>query len=216
MKHTYLQVTDHGVVLKTNKSTSMQDINAFVHKKSAWILKHLKNFEEKRVEKELNTSPQVYYLGTAYELKIIGNQNLKKAKITFKDSKFLIEAKEELSKEDTTLLLNNFYKKEAIERITPLIEHWSKKMNLYPTHVGYRKAKTRWGSCSGKDSISFNYYLLKLPLSSIEYVVVHELAHIQHKNHSSSFWNLVRQHLVDYKVRRDEMRVLERAFKFSE
>jgi predicted metal-dependent hydrolase len=216
MKHTYLQVTDHGVVLKTNKSTSMQDINAFVHKKSAWILKHLKNFEEKRVEKELNTSPQVYYLGTAYELKIIGNQNLKKAKITFKDSKFLIEAKEELSKEETTLLLNNFYKKEAIEKITPLIEHWSKEMNLYPTHVGYRKAKTRWGSCSGKDSISFNYYLLKLPLSSIEYVVVHELAHIQHKNHSSSFWNLVRQHLVDYKVRRDEMRVLERAFKFSE
>lgn len=210
MKHTYISITTQGVVVKTNKSTSMSEINAFVHKKSAWILKHLKNLEEKKVEKEQNTTSQVYYLGTPYELEVKKNENLKKAKLTFKDSKFFIEAKKEPTQEETSWLLNNFYNKEAIEKITPLLKHWSKEMNLQPTHVGYRKAKTRWGSCSEKDSISFNYYLLKLPISLIEYVVVHELAHIEHKNHSADFWGLVEEYLFDYKVRMREIRVFER------
>ena len=212
MKHTYINITAQGVVVKTNKSTSMHEINAFVSQKSAWILKHLENLQTKKVEKKLCTGSKVYYLGEPYELELKQNKQLRKPTLEFKDSKFLIEAKTELSQEEIILLLNNFYKNEAIEKISPLVEHWSEEMNLYPSHVGYRKAKTRWGSCSGKDSISFNYYLLKLPLPLIEYVVVHELAHIKHKNHSPRFWGLVEKYLVNYNIRRKEMRVFEKLF----
>jgi len=212
MKHTYINITAQGVVVKTNKSTSMNEINAFVSQKSAWILKHLENLQTKKVEKELCTGSKVYYLGEAYELELKENKELKKPILNFKDSKFSIETKTKLSQEEITSLLNDFYKKEAIEKISPLVEHWSKEMNLHPSHVGYRKAKTRWGSCSGKDSISFNYYLLKLPLPLIEYVVVHELAHIKHKNHSTKFWGLIEQYLEDYNIRRKEMRVFEKLF----
>ncbi len=96
-----------------------------------------------------------------------------------------------------------FYKNKAIEIIPPLVSLWSKKMSLYPTHIGFRKNKSRWGSCSSKDRITFNTQLIKTPIEFIEYVVVHELAHIEHKNHSKSFWNLVKEYLPDYKQRQD-------------
>ncbi len=96
-----------------------------------------------------------------------------------------------------------FYKNKAIEIILPLVSKWSKEMSLYPTHIGFRKNKSRWGSCSSKDRITFNTQLIKTPIEFIEYVVVHELAHIEYKNHSKSFWNLVKEYLPDYKQRKN-------------
>ncbi len=93
------------------------------------------------------------------------------------------------------------YKTKAKEIVPPLVEHYAGRMQLYPTRVSFRNNKTRWGSCSAKDALSFNIQLAQTPLAFIEYVVVHELAHIRHKNHSKAFWNLVETYLPDYKAR---------------
>lgn len=74
-------------------------------------------------------------------------------------------------------------------------------MNLYPTALKITSAKTRFGSCSGKDSICFSYLLMRYPDEAIDYVVVHELAHIKHKNHSKAFYTLIEKYLPDYKER---------------
>ena len=100
------------------------------------------------------------------------------------------------------------------EKLPPVIlkyvKIYSQKMNLYPSKVSFRFNKTRWGSCSAKNGISFNYYLAQLPESLIEYVVVHELAHIKHKNHSKDFWKEVEKYLPDVKTRRKNLRVFEK------
>ena len=210
MKNTYIQVTSDGVLVKTNKTTSMKELNDFVTKKSAWISKHLENLKAKKVEEALVTGSRLYYLGKSYYVEIVEDETVKNAVLTFSHSKFLIKAQKGVSQEELTWLVNMFYKEKAIEQITPLVEKWSKEMNLIPTHVGYRKAKTRWGSCSGRDRISFNYYLMKLSDDCIEYVVVHELAHIKHKNHSADFWGLVKKYLSDYKVIEDKIRLFEK------
>ncbi len=211
MKKTYIQVTSEGVVVKTNKSKSMREINAFVTKKSAWISKHLENLKAKKVDEALVTGSRLYYLGKSYSVEIVEELEApKKLSIEFINDKFLIKAKKGITQEELTWLVNMFYKEKAIETISPLVQLWSQKMNLMPTHVGYRKAKTRWGSCSGRDRISFNYYLMKLSSDCIEYVVVHELSHIKHKNHSSDFWGLVQQYLSDYKAREDKIREFEK------
>ena len=72
--------------------------------------------------------------------------------------------------------------------------------------------KSKWGSCSVKNSLIFNYYLAKLPEDIIEYVVVHELAHIKHKNHQKEFWDLVSKFIPDYKERIKRLRKLEKEF----
>lgn len=97
--------------------------------------------------------------------------------------------------------LDNFYKEEAKKIIPPLIEEFSLKMQLFPTSIKYRKNKRTWGSCNYKNGLNFNTLLAKFPLEVIEYVVIHELAHIKHKNHSKNFWNLVYKYCNDYKKR---------------
>ena len=210
MKNTYIQVTCDGVLVKTNKTTNMREIEGFVTKKSAWIVKHLEKMKAKKVEKEIVTGSRFYYLGKSYYVEINEKPSLKYATLKFIHSKFLIEASKEVSQEELAWLIDNFYKQKAIEKITPLVQKWSKEMDLIPSYVGFRKAKTRWGSCSGNDRISFNYYLMKMSISCIEYVVVHELAHIKYKNHSASFWGLVQSYLDDYKLQEEKIKAFEK------
>lgn len=86
------------------------------------------------------------------------------------------------------------------------VAHYSWLMNLYPTTLKITSATTRFGSCSGKNSICFSYLLMRYPDEAIDYVVVHELAHIRHKNHSREFYALVEKYLPDYKTREKLLR----------
>lgn len=95
--------------------------------------------------------------------------------------------------------LDVFYKKRAQEIIPPMVEMHAQRMDCHPTQVKFRKNKSRWGSCSSKNVINFNILLMKFPKSVIEYVVIHELAHIKHKNHSQRFWSFVERYCSDYK-----------------
>lgn len=95
--------------------------------------------------------------------------------------------------------LANFYKKKTEEILPSLVEKWAFQMNLKPTNITYRKTKRRWGSCSADNSLSFTSSLCQLPIEAIEYIVVHELSHIQHKHHKRSFWLHVEKFFPQYK-----------------
>jgi len=101
--------------------------------------------------------------------------------------------------EETFVNLDEFYRQKAHELIPSIVEKYAEQMQLYPQSLKFRKNKSRWGSCSFSNNINLNIYLMKLPLEAIEYVVVHELAHIKHKNHSRAFWSLVAYYLPQYK-----------------
>ena len=95
--------------------------------------------------------------------------------------------------------LDLFYKKE-IQKILPIrVEEFSKKMQLFPTSISFRKNKRTWGSCNFKNGLNFNILLMKFPIEVMDYVIVHELAHIKHKNHSKNFWDLVAVYCPNYK-----------------
>ena len=226
MKNTYIQVTADGVLVKTNKRTSMKEIDEFVVKKSAWIVKHLEKLKAKKIEKKIVTGSRIYYMGKSYYLEIqmeseaLASNTKARLKpsvpscsgLKFTHSKFVIKAQKGVTQEELAWIIDRFYKQKAIEKISPLVEKWSKEMSLTPNYVGYRKAKTRWGSCSFRDRISFNYHLMRLPMHLVEYVVVHELAHIKHKNHSRDFWSFVEKYLPDYKLRESKIKVFEKLF----
>jgi predicted metal-dependent hydrolase len=97
--------------------------------------------------------------------------------------------------------IDTFYKKEIVKYLPNLVDIYSKKMNLIPTSIKYRKNKRTWGSCNYKNGLNFNILLMKFPIELMEYVVIHELAHIKHKNHSKKFWDLVEEFCPDYKQR---------------
>ena len=89
----------------------------------------------------------------------------------------------------------------AKEIIPERVEYFSKIMGLTPTGIKITSAKKRFGSCNSKNSLCFSYYLVAYPPEAIDYVVVHELAHIRHHNHSREFYSLIEQYLPDYKSR---------------
>lgn len=86
------------------------------------------------------------------------------------------------------------------KRVIPQrVEYYSKLMSLTPTGIKITQAKKRFGSCSSRNSLCFSCYLMLYPMEAIDYVVVHELAHIKHHNHSSDFYNLIKNYMPDYK-----------------
>jgi predicted metal-dependent hydrolase len=119
--------------------------------------------------------------------------------------KFIEQKQAWIKKEQEKLLKQPYHdslsKEEAAAIIMPLVQKWSTIMIVSPTHVGFRKNRTRWGSCSSKNRLNFNTHLATMHPDFIEYVVVHELAHIRHKNHSKDFWAEVEKYLPDYKRR---------------
>jgi len=85
--------------------------------------------------------------------------------------------------------------------IPPKVEHYARLMGVKPASVKITSAQSRFGSCSGKNGLCFSYILMRFPEEAIDYVVVHELAHIKHHNHSKSFYTLVGKYMPDYKAR---------------
>ena len=81
------------------------------------------------------------------------------------------------------------------------VAYWAARMDVMPTGLQITAARTRWGSCSGKNSLCFSLFLMRYPPEAIEYVVVHELAHIRHKNHSPAFYAEVERYLPDWRQR---------------
>ncbi len=141
--------------------------------------------------------------GKPITIKVIQNsQN----SFEFINSSLIVNIEFDFSKEVKEQIREKFYKQTVKKHITPLVDKWAKKMNLYPSKISYRKTKSQWGSCSSKNAISLNIYLCLLPKELIEYVIVHELAHIKHKNHSKDFWSLVGEFIPDYKVLRANLK----------
>jgi len=113
-------------------------------------------------------------------------------------------------KKEENLDLKALYKEKLLKIIYEIINKYSQITNLKPSKISFRYNRTRWGSCSVKNSITLNYYLAKLPVELIEYVVLHELAHIKYKNHSKDFWNFIKKYMSDYKLRVKKLKEFER------
>ena len=113
-----------------------------------------------------------------------------------------IKATPELSSDDIKLL-----KKRAKEILPLKTEYYAKIMNIKYGRITITSAKTRFGSCTEKGNISYSYRLMQYPEQAIDYVVVHELAHIRELNHSSRFYAIIESVMPDYKVRRKLLKV---------
>lgn len=90
--------------------------------------------------------------------------------------------------------------------LPPKIERYAALMGVHPTRVTITGARTRFGSCSGRNAISFSWRLMQYPEEAIDYVVVHELAHIRHHDHSAAFYRFIASVMPDHEARRALLR----------
>ena len=96
--------------------------------------------------------------------------------------------------------LEKWFKNQAETYIAENLPYFSAKTKLTPKSFKVRQYKARWGSCNSKKELSFNYLLMMVPTWVIDYVIIHELCHLEHLNHSAKFWQLVEQHYPLYQA----------------
>lgn len=88
--------------------------------------------------------------------------------------------------------------------------YWSNLLNLPVKKVAIRNQKTRWGSCSSRGNLNFNYKIIFLPVCLMDYIIVHELCHLKELNHSKKFWQLVEKQIPNYRDLIRDLKVIER------
>lgn len=94
--------------------------------------------------------------------------------------------------------LESYFKEQAQNYIFPRLAELTKQTSLTPKQIKIRQYRARWGSCNSRQEVSFNYLLMMAPPWVIDYVIIHELCHLKHLNHSTSFWQLVAKHCPYY------------------
>lgn len=207
IRHLYLRIREGKVYVSANQRVPEEQIEQFVRSKSAWIQKHLSRTEQKQDLGKKDA--RVHLLGEAYPIHIHHDTISKEGSMEIENGIASFSLPHPARHETLVSLRDAYYKKCCPIVITPMVEKYAAQMHCFPAQITYRHNKSRWGSCSAHNRLSLNTRLMMLPKPVIVYVVIHELAHILHKNHAAVFWLLVEKHCPDYKALRRAMRAFE-------
>ena len=209
---------DKSVEIRMPLLFSVDEIEPFLIKHSRWLFNRLDLPEKKPVEPKKFVSGELhYFLGKQYPLEVVASD---KNSVVFDNEKIVIRQRVDkstsqqvnLSKSvSVSDLLDRWYLEQAKrvfrEISIPLVESM-KKYNVAPKSFAIKKMKTRWGSCSSKGNINLNLHLIKLPEQCIKEVILHELCHLVHFNHSKDFYALMTAEMPDWKVWKKEIKFL--------
>ena len=183
---------------------SEEQIEKNVRNKSKWIIEKLailSKVDITPIKKEYVEGETFIYRGENYLLKVVIDEKLKKPEVKLYEDKLIIT----MPRQDEEAIKDaiwSWYKNEAKMTIADRVEHYSRYFNLKPNNIKIKAQKTRWGSCTYKNDLAFNYKLIMMPPQVLDYVVIHEMCHMEHKDHSKNFWSRVSSIMPDYKDKR--------------
>jgi len=179
---------DRSVVVHAPESTAGEKIQAIVESKRQWIYEKIRHAQKYELPhppgKELVNGESALYIGRHYQIEIVPDSL---EDIRF-EQRFLIP---ERLASDGKRLLQQWYMDRAKEKILPRTQKIANDLGVIFTTAKIVDNRYRWGSCTTKDNINFNWRLIKAPMSIIDYVIIHELAHLLEANHTPRFWNII-------------------------
>lgn len=198
-----IKVNNDGVFLHIPDILPIEIATAFVEKKASWIEKKLQFTRQQADLNQFNDGDMLLFLGEQYRIQIQTQAEIKKPSITLQGKHALLtNATTALSSEVRYKIIKQWYRQQAndylIQRSLELSHHCRLKANSFQV----RTYKARWGSCSHDGHIRYNWKIIQAPKAVIDYLIIHELCHIQEHNHSAAFWALVSRYCPDYKRQR--------------
>ena len=198
-KTTALYVKAEGnIIVRAPFFISNEQIDAFVQSHSHWILQKQREQQRLQLQKEhfsVTNQNTLIVLGKEYPVSYGHRAHF--------DGHVFEIPKASFSQIKPQIIAE--YKRLAKEIITSRVHYFSERTGWKAEAIKIGSAKTRWGSCSGTNKLNFTWKLIFADLDTIDYVVLHELAHTKEHNHSQRFWNLVAEHMPDYKTIRERL-----------
>ena len=203
-----IQVKDGLVEVRAPFKIEQKEIDSFVLQKMGWIKKKLslQKSIKKLIRKKFKNEENFQFLGKDLKLKITISENKK----SYIDDKFIylvLKNNKENFKEKIKEKLEIFFRETAKDIFKNKTLDEAEKIRVTPKKIIVRSYKRRWGSCSHKKDISYNWKLIMAPEKIIRYVVIHELCHLVHFNHSRDFWKSVEKIIPDYKSSKEWLKL---------
>lgn len=192
-RNTYITIKHNGEVCIRTPIKDEKRLRLILKERENWIRSKLKEIVHSVASNHI-LGETIRFRGECLSVEQLPklSEMVKKAKNTINIEKYYYD----------------FYKKEAILTLPSRISHYARKMDLHPKEIRFKKMRRRWGSCSSAGVVTLNTMMMQLSYEHIDYIIVHELAHLRHMNHSKEFHALVRTILKNEKELRAELKTI--------
>jgi predicted metal-dependent hydrolase len=201
--------TGHGVLVAAPMRASAEELRAIVRRKANWIIRTSSNGTHKPRPRQYVSGETAPYLGRRVRM-TVEDDDIDHARVTFDHWTFRIDVPRGLTngarKRAVSDALARWYKRRAAARLDECVRRWAPIVGCRTPRILTRSQRQRWGSCSADGTIRFNWRIVLLAPALMDYIVVHELAHMLVRDHSARYWAIVRRVLPDYRQRQARLR----------
>ena len=185
-----------------------EQVDETVFSKRMWIYRNMAEWHDlnaTRIVREWVNGESFLYLGSSYRLSLVDAQD---EALKLKDGRFqlLRSVMTQGGREAAQHAFEQFYKDKGLPRIQQRVTHFATRVGVKAGEVQVKNLGYRWASCMPNSTLHFHWKCLMAPLTVIDYIVVHELCHTRHRDHSDEFWNEVDKVLPQYRERKEWLR----------
>ncbi len=194
---------DGNLCVKAPVWVSKRTIEAFLLEKADWIDATSKRLQKQRqkellMRRKLENGEKLPYLGQKKILTVV-RQERQQCKVRCIQERLIMSLPYDAGYEDKKIQLEKWYRKEAAVILEEKAKYFSQILSVQYKDIRIKDQKSRWGSCSSKGNLNFNFRIIMAPEAVCDYVVIHELCHLTYMNHSEDFWQLVASVCPSYK-----------------
>jgi len=200
-----LSIDDRGLIVSMPQRAPERWLHSVLQDKAQWIVRQLAEWEARKPSALQWVDGQfIRFMGEPLTLRVVAS--LFDAQPLLRGRQLLVHVTDTANRHVVEQAVTQWYQREAEVLFKQRVELFAPLMRVSPGAVALSSARTQWGSCTARGKVRLNWHLVKMPLRLIDYVVVHELAHLVEMNHSPAFWEVVAAVLPDYRRRRSELR----------
>jgi len=198
-----LRINDKGLTVSMPLNASESWLHEVLQLRAAWVVEKLDGWQARKPPAQEWTDGEfIPYLGEQLTLRVIASTSA--AVTRQRHDELQVSFRGEIIPLRIERAVSLWYQEQALKLFAARVAHYAPRLGVAPQQVKLSAARTRWGSCTARGTLRLNVQLIKLPLYLIDYVVVHELAHLREMNHSAAFWRVVASACPDYlKLRRE-------------
>jgi len=193
-----LKVSAKGVFLYIPARLPMNIVHDLISEKSNWISQQLANQPKPAPERQWQQGETLSLFGQTFELQLV--QKSDSPTVTLADDALVLSGRlHRIAIRTRRQAIINWYKDQATIYLNKRTTELSEQTGLIPKSITVKTYKARWGSCNIKGEIQYNWQIIQALPTVIDYLIIHELCHLAHHNHSPVFWQLVERHHPEYR-----------------
>lgn len=204
----------NGITVSAPDSLPIDAINSTLYKKGAWILNkwyEVNEIVEAPLPKEYVSGEKFAYLGRHYKLKVLKNETVKSVTLSLYRGRFIASIPNNQSqkeqRDELYIAFKQWYLLHGQAKVQERLNYYEQIMGVTANKLSLKEQKMRWGTCTKEGAIYLNWRITMAPVSVIDYVLVHELAHLKYPDHSNEFWRFVQSILPDFEQRKEWLRI---------